>query len=268
MKNIFALISIITISILFMKCKDDSLPGNSFVDTLAYSYKHYNLGGNCENQDTGCVKIIIDFPVIEEIDRIDVSRINDTINEFVLSAIFEDEQFDSVFTLYNYFKKNYDSVREEFPDYNHQWFVHRNVEVNFNQNSFLSIGMEESMFTGGAHPVSFIYYVNYSTDTLKCLSIHDIVDSKYMDELNILGEKQLRSLYNIKENEPLDSAGFWFPDNEFTLNDNFTIKQNGINFYFNSYEIAPYAFGSTAITLPYSEIEHMLNDEFKSKMNL
>ena len=43
--------------------------------------------------------------------------------------------------------------------------------------------------------------------------------------------------------------------------ENFYLTPQGITFYYNIYEIAPYVMGPTSITLPYERIQHLLNDE-------
>ncbi|MCB0300152.1 MAG: DUF3298 domain-containing protein, partial [Calditrichaeota bacterium] len=52
---------------------------------------------------------------------------------------------------------------------------------------------------------------------------------------------------------------FFFENNRFELNDNFRIGDNGLEFLFNPYEIAPYAFGAMTLELPYSEIGDLLS---------
>nr|MCU0409966.1 RsiV family protein [Bacteroidales bacterium] len=89
----------------------------------------------------------------------------------------------------------------------------------------------------------------------------------YENELNNTAEKIFRAEKQLSPDANLESEGFWFEGNKFYLNKNFGIKNDGLVFYFNSYEIAPYAMGPTEIKIPYATIKKLvLNDGPLSKM--
>ena len=44
--------------------------------------------------------------------------------------------------------------------------------------------------------------------------------------------------------------------------DNFYLTENGISFFYNVYDIAPYAVGAIEISLPYEMLSHLLSDDF------
>jgi len=64
----------------------------------------------------------------------------------------------------------------------------------------------------------------------------------------------------LKPDENLEEAGFWFNEGNFKLNDNFLITTDGLKFFFNSYEIGPYAIGTTELLIPFSRIKNILKD--------
>ena len=41
----------------------------------------------------------------------------------------------------------------------------------------------------------------------------------------------------------------------------FILSKDGITFYYNVYDIAPYVMGPVKITLPYEMMQHLLSDE-------
>ena len=45
--------------------------------------------------------------------------------------------------------------------------------------------------------------------------------------------------------------------------ENFILGDETITFVYNPYEIAPYALGSTELTLPYSQLSKILNYSFE-----
>ncbi|MBI3037952.1 DUF3298 domain-containing protein [bacterium] len=67
---------------------------------------------------------------------------------------------------------------------------------------------------------------------------------------------------NLETEKPADAqvkdSGFTFPKNEFALNENFLVSKDGLLFFFNSYEIAPYALGPTQILLPWRYIKTLV----------
>lgn len=61
--------------------------------------------------------------------------------------------------------------------------------------------------------------------------------------------------------DDLGSAGFWFENNKFSLNDNFLILDSGLVFYYNNYEITAYAFGPTELEIPYTKIKTLVDEK-------
>ena len=56
-------------------------------------------------------------------------------------------------------------------------------------------------------------------------------------------------------------AGFTFPNGAFTLPRQWGATENGLIFYFNSYEIAPYSEGPTEFALPWSALREIIKPE-------
>jgi hypothetical protein len=52
--------------------------------------------------------------------------------------------------------------------------------------------------------------------------------------------------------------GYTFPEDRFALNDNYGFSREGISFFFNSYEIAPYVMGPTEVLIPYDRIREWI----------
>jgi hypothetical protein len=63
---------------------------------------------------------------------------------------------------------------------------------------------------------------------------------------------------NLKPNQSLEGE-FWFDNNKFHLNENFLFTKTGITFFYNEYEIACYACGTTEIEIPYKNIKSLIN---------
>ena len=47
---------------------------------------------------------------------------------------------------------------------------------------------------------------------------------------------------------------------EIAPTENFYLDKDGVTFYYNVYDIAPYVMGPVKITLPYEMMQHLLGD--------
>jgi hypothetical protein len=66
----------------------------------------------------------------------------------------------------------------------------------------------------------------------------------------------------LADDADLKQAGFSFPGGNFALPENFGFASDGLIFYYNSYDIAPYYFGPTEVRIPYQEVRELLRPEF------
>ena len=88
------------------------------------------------------------------------------------------------------------------------------------------------------------------------LILKDIfVDGFEIPLTNILTEK-LRKMNNLPRTSKLSEHGFFV--DEVIPNTNFYVTGTGIGFFYNHYEIAPYANGPTDIFLPFGELTDIL----------
>lgn len=208
----------------------------------------------------------ISFPVISFNNQQVEKSIQDSIYKFILGNQFENHDTNSHKKIMEQFVNEYKDFKKEFPDYQIGWYLEKNVTPLFYNDRFISLEMSVSSFTGGAHPNSAIYFSNYDLISGKVIALTDIVNVSNIEDLIKIAEKKFRLQKGIKHDEPsLSKAGYWFKDDKFQLNNNFALNDKGITFYFNSYEIAPYAMGATELFLSFNDIGEVIN---KSKYNL
>ena len=65
--------------------------------------------------------------------------------------------------------------------------------------------------------------------------------------------------YFLSEDESLIDAGLF--ENKIHPSDNFWISENGISFFYNPYDLAPYSMGSITISLKYADIQELLRED-------
>jgi hypothetical protein len=125
-----------------------------------------------------------------------------------------------------------------------------------NDNRIISFVMYINEFAGGAHGQESIVTFNYDVKKRREIEFNDVMkgDRHFLKKLSTQAREILRTkLANGAEvpvesiNEDMLEEGTEPKEENFTL---FTLPANSlITFYFSQYQVAPYVFGSTEITL-------------------
>ncbi len=147
------------------------------------------------------------------------------------------------------FLSGYREFAEDFPEQSSQWVMTRKIEAIHNALGVFSLEFTETSYTGGAHPNTSVTLASFDTRTGLRITLDDLFVDPYGDALQEIAERAFRAERNLSETEDLSSAGFWFEDGTFRLNDNFAVVPDGLKFHFNSYEVGPYSMGPTSIVL-------------------
>ncbi|GGH31237.1 PdaC/SigV domain-containing protein [Paenibacillus segetis] len=120
----------------------------------------------------------------------------------------------------------------------------QNFIVTFNRENVLSIVIDQSSYTGGAHGSTLREGITFSLKDGKQLGLDDLLKSapNYKQTLD-------KKLKELTKKEAFDdvSAGL----NE---NPNFYVREGGIAIFYQQYEIAPYAAGIPTYTFNFNEL--------------
>lgn len=151
--------------------------------------------------------------------------------------------------------------REEFDDTSIAFYVRRSAEIHRSTAHILSIEVTDESYTGGAHPNAFRSYINLHPSTGLTLNLNELLAPEAAPKLNALAETAFRRVRGIPVGRSFSEAGFTFPNGTFTLPRQWGATENGLIFYFNSYEIAPYSEGPTEFALPWSALREIIKPE-------
>ena len=88
----------------------------------------------------------------------------------------------------------------------------------------------------------------------------------YAKEITLEGAGTLYERYLALKQE-LEDMGY-VTTGDLTPTENFYLSKDGITFYYNVYDIAPYVMGPVKITLPYEMMQHLLSDETRTLNDL
>ena len=125
--------------------------------------------------------------------------------------------------------------------------------VLFNQNNYISFTVSSHIYEGGARSSQNIngYVINLETGQL--LQEDDFAGIHYKNSVSKILAQKIAKENNLTNPTELENLGY-NPADEITPNNNFTIDNKGITYYFNENEIAGTTAGLTTVFIPYEEI--------------
>ena len=127
----------------------------------------------------------------------------------------------------------------------------------------VSVLTSHSQYSGGAHPSNFFQATNLDLGTKRELTLNDVIDISKKDLLFSMILEQIDNKYweygegsfypdyrEIALDELENDPRFWY------------FSRTGMVFFFNPYELAPYAAGVIQIEIPYVNLYSILKDEY------
>lgn len=132
--------------------------------------------------------------------------------------------------------------------------VQERFAVTYNKGVYTSVLFQTVQDTGGAHPMTVRNSAVYDMQTGKALALTDLLkgDQQAIDQLILDGfSAQIKA-----------QPEAFFPDVADTLKQavanhtySYYLSEDGLTFYFQLYQIAPYAAGFSQYTLPFSQAD-------------
>lgn len=166
-------------------------------------------------------------------------KVNNEINNFINSSIEE-------------FKTQVD------PKIFEQTKAKMFLDINFNVYTYLdyvSYVFHTNVFTGGAHPNTYIRTINYDKKSEKIITIDDLIKLNR----NLIYKLSEYSYNDLLKNKAIMDIGAYDMLKEGTLPKkenfkNFAFTSNGILIFFEKYQVAPYVAGEFTVSAPYQNI--------------
>ncbi len=210
---------------------------------------------DCDPEEENCAYISINIPWTKNNGSRN-KRINNNIEQHVINLIdFQDENnFRNLEDLSESFIENYEISATEFPEYNIPWEASIEGRVLTNDPSLISLEFNLALFTGGAHGFTSKTFLNIDPATGELLSNEDLFTSEFKS----FAEGIFREKFDIPENEPINSTGYFFENDIFHLPKNIGFLKNKIILRYNAYEVASYSEGGIQLEIPGNEAESYL----------
>jgi len=202
-----------------------------------------------------CPQITVKIPFAKN-----VPIVADSINKKVFLTIKEIVYLDKKPTTYTAllesFIGSYEKLQKHFPKDTFGWEGQIEGSIIYLSNEVLNIKIKYHTYTGGAHGNQGLRSLLFDPTSGKTIPNKKLfIDNEVF---KAFAEKQFRIKYKIHANDPINSTGLQFEDEQFVLPLNIFFTDKGLLLYYNRYEVASYADGPKELLLPYGEIEDYL----------
>ena len=226
---------------------------------VSYELKTFRLEsqGGCNADTLQCAYFEVSYPEFAGMD-VEVSRVVSKRIDAAVSLGNPESQGQSMEQIGKIFIQDYDDFKSEIPDAFGGWHYTAKVEVEVLTDSLLSLSVHDEYYTGGAHGGSGVYFINIDPRTGDEFTLDNFFKPGYNEALTNLGNQVFRQTRNLSDTSSLSENYFEFPEDKFQLNKNYGFTQEGVVFFYNSYEIAPYAAGPTEVVIPYKDVKEWI----------
>lgn len=247
-----ALAALCAFALLCCKSKDASSPkANQLkVDPFQVSQKHC-----LDKANEKCAEFSISYPVFSGGDSLSTQALNKSVQGYLLSAVGGNSELP--------FKQALDSAGLQFiqmylddvkdiPEMPGGYSTEITHKVSLLNAKVVTIALDGYSFTGGAHPNPFGLLVSYDLSKgAKPLEILDLVSDT--NALRPILETGYKLSKGLKASDPLDQV-IYSEIKQLTMPVNVGVAAEGIRFFYNAYEVAPYAVGPSDILLTWEQL--------------
>ena len=158
--------------------------------------------------------------------------------------------------LSNYRNSNADLYQEGAASFD--WQKRKEVRILHNEKEVLSLEYFDYGFTGGAHGLSLSNFHVFDLQDGHQITLDEVFRDEYNNDLRDIINSAARSKYRLQRNQLMTDAGFFVQYLDPTSN--FYITKDGMGFYYNQYEVAPFALGPVEIFVNYGELRRILRE--------
>lgn len=237
--------TLLLVALLCMACS----ASGQYEEQLSFTKANFS-DERCVNGN--CATVVATWPVAENTSA--ASKINEDIRLQLLGYINQEEIFTSMDSAARTYLDSFEDFKKDFPEAPGGWSIDLDAEITYESDSTLSIKFSEFNFSGGAHPNSSVYYMNFDKQTGEYLSRNRIIlQEKKMYEL---AEKEFRKQREVDEGMDLkDDGRFFLPEVGFFLPNAIGYEGDKFVLTYIPYEIGPYVMGYTELEFELKELE-------------
>ncbi len=128
-------------------------------------------------------------------------------------------------------------------------------------NDFELFEISSYVFTGGAHGMPYSEYLIFDTSSKKQLQLTDILQTGKKPRFEALAYEAYKQWVKTVDNDLSSYEKNW----PFTLSDNVTLTDKGVDIRYQHYSIGPYAYGMPVLSMPYNKLDGVIKPRFIPK---
>jgi hypothetical protein len=145
-----------------------------------------------------------------------------------------------------------------------EWSLTRGARVLLASPKVVSFEVTNLGYLGGAHGFNERTLLSFDVQSGRRLALLELIDERSRGLFSKIVEAEFRRVRSIRVGETLNDAGFFIlPGQELPLGENFALTEGGIELQYNPYEVAPYSFGSTVVTISKDVLEPLLANQWR-----
>lgn len=180
------------------------------------------------------------------------AKINEAIDQQLLVYFGRDSVAPTLEANAQLYLNSYEDFVNQFPDSPGGWSIEITAQVSYESDSLLSIFFTEFNNSGGAHPNSSQFFMNFDKTTGEYLSSGRVV----LDSVKLLekAEVAFRKHHEVPEGKSLEDQGFFLPETGFFLPGAMGYKDGEFKLIYIPYEIGPFVMGYTELSFTPEEL--------------
>lgn len=125
-------------------------------------------------------------------------------------------------------------------------------------NDFELFEIHSYVFTGGAHGMPYSEYLIFDQQTKKPIQLADMLQPNKKSRFNALAYSAYKEWVKTVDEDVASYEKSW----PFSLSDNITLTDQGIDIRYQHYSIGPYAYGMPVLSIPYSQLQGVIKPQF------
>lgn len=238
----------------FLHCAPNADKKTQFSATKAESSQYSKQ--QCVNESSEvCAEFNVSYPIFSGGDTATTNALNRSVQQYLLSAVGGNGQLPFVQSLdaaAQMFVQMFVEDQKENPDREIGYAMEIKDTIPFLNSKVATVQFDGYAYTGGAHPSPFGVLLSYDLrNKANPLGLADMVSDT--NALRPLLEKAYILSKGLPTDSPLSEATY--PDmKQLPMPANVGLVAKGIRFYYNAYEVAPYALGDSDILLTWEQL--------------
>ncbi len=220
-----------------------------------------------EDEDEEDEELVFDVSV--SLDSVEPNRNIDSsacvkINNYIITKILGQPSY---LTVREAIDAYIEAKKEEFKteEYLITCYDHITGTADVGLEGIINYTVHEDYYGGGAHPTQMVTIQRFDMQSGTPLGLWDVFEDSCSNTLKRMLTKKLMDREQVTTLDELHKKGYLEMVDMF-LPQNFWLDRDSLSFFFNQYDIAPYALGQTSLSFGYSELEPYLRLWVRERM--